>query len=63
MFMFNHFKIIFVLALVEEWKKQLGNYIIDYDTLTIVKVIAEGARHKFVIFVILSYINVLQFKV
>ena len=35
---------IFIIALIEEWKKQLGSYMIDYDTLTFVKVIAEGVR-------------------
>ena len=35
-------KVIFVIALVKTWKKQLGNYTIDYGTLTIVKMIAEG---------------------
>ena len=37
---------VFVITLGEEWKKQLGNYMIDYDTLTIVKVIAKGVRTK-----------------
>ena len=35
---------VLVIALLEEWRKQLGNYMIDYDTLTIVKVIAECVR-------------------
>ena len=38
-----HFiKVFFVIALVKTWEKQLGNYTIDYDTLTIVKMIAQG---------------------
>ena len=39
-----HFKVIFVIALVEKWKRQLGNYMIDYDTLEIGRMIAEGVR-------------------
>ena len=34
----------FVIALVGEWKRQLGNYMIDNNTLKIEKMIAKGER-------------------
>ena len=34
--------IIFPSALFEGWKNQLGNFMIDYNTLTIEKIIAKG---------------------
>ena len=34
----------FITALFEEWKKQLGNYMIDYNTLIVKEIIAKGVR-------------------
>ena len=34
--------IIYYTALFKDWKEQLGNFMIDYSTLRIEKVIAKG---------------------
>ena len=36
----------FLTARFEEWRKQLGTYMIDYNSLTFEEAIAKGLRRK-----------------
>ena len=36
----------FITAKFEEWRKQLGTYMIDYNSLTFEEAIAKGLRMK-----------------
>ena len=42
---------VFVTAKFEEWRKQLGTYMIDYNNLTFEKAIAKGLRIKMTFYI------------
>ena len=41
----------FITAKFEEWRRQLGSYIIDYNSVILEEVIAKGLRMKMAILV------------
>ena len=42
---------VFVTAKFEEWRKQLGTYMIDYNNLTFEEAIAKGLRIKMTFYI------------
>ena len=35
---------IFLVALIDQWKKKLGPYLIEYETLKVEEILAKGLR-------------------